>query len=161
MDYDILDSIWGPFLLASDHGKLCILDYQQGPKPRPILSTWQRNPSALTLSKKWLISYLAGKRPILDIPLHPQGTPFQIAIWNHLLTIPYGKTVSYHDIASAMGKPQAVRAVGNAIGQNPIQILIPCHRVIGKNGELRGYAAGLDMKKRLLDLEGYRQVSSL
>lgn len=155
MVYDILESDWGPFLLAACNEGLCVLDYQNGPKPRPIQPHWKRDSSALIHAEKMLLSYLKGECHSVSIPFCPEGTPFQKEVWKQLATIPYGQTVSYSDIALSLGKPDAVRAVGHAIGQNPIQIFIPCHRVIGKNGKLTGYAGGLAMKQRLLDLEGY------
>lgn len=100
-----------------------------------------------------LEEYLAGKRKEFDIPLAMEGTPFQQAVWNALLAIPYGETRSYGQIAETIGKPKACRAVGMANNKNKIAVFIPCHRVIGANGNLVGYAGGLDIKKRLLELE--------
>ena len=100
-----------------------------------------------------LAEYFSGQRTAFDLPFDPRGTPFQCSVWNKLLTIPYGETRSYQDIAIAIGNPKAVRAVGMACNRNPIWILIPCHRVVGANRKLTGYAGGLDMKQRLLSLE--------
>ena len=100
-----------------------------------------------------LNEYFEGKRKYFTIKLSPKGTNFQKQVWNELLNIPYGKTASYSDVAIAIGNPKAVRAIGNANNKNPIPIIIPCHRVIGKNGKLVGYAGGLDIKKALLKLE--------
>ncbi|HEX2946997.1 MAG TPA: methylated-DNA--[protein]-cysteine S-methyltransferase [Clostridia bacterium] len=100
-----------------------------------------------------LNEFLAGKRKAFDLPLEPQGTPFQKAVWEALTGISYGETRTYRDIAEAVGNPKACRAVGMANNRNPIAILIPCHRVIGAGGKLVGYAGGLDIKKRLLELE--------
>lgn len=100
-----------------------------------------------------LNEYLAGIRMQFDLPLAPKGTPFQQAVWNALLTIPYGETRSYLQIAQAIGNPKACRAVGMANHNNPIGIIIPCHRVIGANGKLTGYAGGLNIKEALLLLE--------
>lgn len=97
--------------------------------------------------------YFAGNRTNFNIPLAPQGTDFQQQVWKTLCNIPYGETRTYKQIAQAIGNPKAVRAVGMANNKNPIAILIPCHRVIGSNGKLVGYAGGLDIKKRLLNLE--------
>lgn len=97
--------------------------------------------------------YLEGKRKIFDVPLQPEGTEFARRVWDALLTIPYGETRSYGQIAALIGNPKASRAVGRANGQNPLSILIPCHRVVGSNGTLTGYAGGLEMKKALLSLE--------
>lgn len=97
--------------------------------------------------------YLDGERKIFDIPINPQGTDFQKKVWKELKKIPYGKTATYGEIAEKIGNPKAQRAVGLANNRNPLPIIIPCHRVIGKNGSLTGYALGLDVKKILLDLE--------
>jgi len=100
-----------------------------------------------------LSEYFAGKRRDFSLPLAPRGTDFQTSVWNALLTIPYGQTRSYQTIAALTGHPKASRAVGLANNRNPIAIIIPCHRVIGKNGSLTGYGGGLPAKQFLLDLE--------
>jgi methylated-DNA-[protein]-cysteine S-methyltransferase len=100
-----------------------------------------------------LAEYFRGERTEFDLPLDPKGTGFQRAVWKALLEIPYGETCSYGDLARAIGRPAAVRAVGAANGSNPIAIIIPCHRVIGASGKLVGYGGGLPMKRMLLDLE--------
>lgn len=107
----------------------------------------------IALAIKELDEYFAGGRKSFDIPLEPSGTPFQKEVWAELLRIPYGATVSYSAIAKAIGLPSAVRAVAAAIGANPISIMVPCHRVIGSDGSLTGYAGGLPAKARLLALE--------
>jgi methylated-DNA-[protein]-cysteine S-methyltransferase len=98
--------------------------------------------------------YFAGTRRAFDLPLDLGGTPFQRAVWARLLEIPYGEMTTYQTIAAVLGRPRAVRAVGAAIGQNPVSILVPCHRVVGSNGSLTGYAGGLWRKERLLRHEG-------
>ncbi|TVX98696.1 methylated-DNA--[protein]-cysteine S-methyltransferase [Cohnella terricola] len=100
-----------------------------------------------------LIQYLQGARERFTVPFDLRGTPFQLAVWEALGAVPYGATRSYSDIANAIRKPAAVRAVGSAIGANPLLITVPCHRVVGKNGTLTGYRGGLEMKKKLLELE--------
>lgn len=102
---------------------------------------------------KQVNEYFSGKRKVFDLPLKQEGTKFQQTIWDQLIKIPYGETVSYYDIAKQVNNEKAVRAVGNANGKNNIFIIIPCHRVIGKNGSLTGYAFGTKLKKELLDLE--------
>lgn len=102
---------------------------------------------------KQMGEYFEGERKEFDLPLRPEGTDFQKKVWNALLEIPFGETRSYQDIANAVGSPKACRAVGMANHQNPIIIVIPCHRVIGKNGKLVGYGGGLSMKEKLLLLE--------
>ncbi len=100
-----------------------------------------------------LVDYFAGRLKKFTIPINPRGTDFQLAVWKKLRLIPYGETASYKDIAKKIGKENSYRAVGNANNKNPILIIIPCHRVVGSNGNLKGYASGLKLKKRLLDLE--------
>ena len=100
-----------------------------------------------------LNEYFEGMRKEFTVKLLPKGTDFQKQVWNELLNIPFGKTVSYSDVAIAIGNPKAVRAIGNANNKNPIPIIIPCHRVIGKSGKLVGYAGGLGIKEALLELE--------
>ncbi|MDR2021570.1 MAG: methylated-DNA--[protein]-cysteine S-methyltransferase [Treponema sp.] len=109
--------------------------------------------------KKWLGIYFSGKEPDFMPPLMPEGSPFQKSIWNILRKIPYGQITSYGAIAKQLelennGKPASARAAGSAVGHNPVSILIPCHRVIGKNGDLTGYAGGLAIKRKLLQMEG-------
>jgi len=101
-----------------------------------------------------LSEYFAGHRKVFDLPLAPGGTAFQQSVWKALAAIPFGDLRSYRDIAEEIGKPNAVRAVGSANGRNPIPIVVPCHRVIGSDGSLTGFAGGLDMKRALLALEG-------
>ena len=105
------------------------------------------------LAKQQLSEYFAGSRQEFALPLAASGTAFQQAVWKALLSIGYGQTASYSDIANMLNKPNAVRAVGAANGKNPISIVVPCHRIIGKNGTLTGYAGGLDRKQKLLALE--------
>ncbi|MFL2104900.1 methylated-DNA--[protein]-cysteine S-methyltransferase [Desemzia sp. FAM 23991] len=100
-----------------------------------------------------LEEYFQGTRKEFDVPLDIKGTNFQEMVWRELLNIPYGETRTYSDIADAVGNPKAIRAVSGAIGKNPVAIVVPCHRVIGKNGKLTGYRGGLEMKKELLELE--------
>ena len=102
---------------------------------------------------KQLGAYFSGKTRTFDISLRPVGTDFQERVWKALRSIKYGKTVSYGDIAKKIGNPKAVRAVGSAIGKNPLSIIVPCHRVIGSNGKLTGFAGGLKTKEYLLNLE--------
>ncbi|QDY84043.1 methylated-DNA--[protein]-cysteine S-methyltransferase [Paenibacillus polymyxa] len=110
---------------------------------------------------KELIEYFQGERTHFTLPVDFHGTTFQMAVWNALCNIPYGETQSYSDIANAIQKPSSVRAVGAAIGANPILVTIPCHRVIGKHGALTGYRGGLDMKVKLLQLEKNRTRQSI
>jgi methylated-DNA-[protein]-cysteine S-methyltransferase len=107
----------------------------------------------IAAAKRQLDEYFDGRRQAFDIPLDPRGTPFQLAVWEKLSSIPYGKTESYSGLAALLGGPALCRAVGNALNKNPIMIFIPCHRIIGKDGALTGFASGLDVKRFLLTLE--------
>lgn len=109
----------------------------------------------LSVVAEQLTSYFAGARRMFEIPLAPRGTPFQLAVWRALQTIPYGEVRTYREIATLVGDPKACRAVGMANHRNPIPILIPCHRVIGSDGRLTGYAGGLERKEFLLKTEGF------
>ena len=124
----------------------------------PPFSPLEEDPNdpLLLTAKEQLDQYFAGARRAFDLPLAPQGTPFQQAVWAALRTIPYGETRSYLEIARQVGNPKACRAVGMANHRNPLAIVVPCHRVVGAGGQLTGYAGGLDVKRRLLDLEAQR-----
>ena len=111
-------------------------------------------PTALSAEVyRQLQEYFAGKRTVFTVPYVLNGTGFQQAVWTQIAKIPYGQTAAYKDIAQAIDKPRAFQATGRAVGANPLAIIIPCHRVVGSNGELTGYAFGLEMKKALLNLE--------
>jgi methylated-DNA-[protein]-cysteine S-methyltransferase len=107
----------------------------------------------ITQTQQQLSEFFSGSRTTFDLPLDLDGTPFQKTVWQALLTIPFGSTVSYAQHAQRVGKPTAVRAVGAAIGRNPLSIVVPCHRVVGYDGALTGYAGGLERKQALLDIE--------
>ena len=107
--------------------------------------------------KEQLERYFAGDAVQFDVPIAAKGTPFQQSVWHALTTIPCGETWSYAQLADAIGNPKAVRAVGLANGKNPVSVIVPCHRVIGKNGKLTGYAGGIERKQRLLTIEGIGQ----
>jgi methylated-DNA-[protein]-cysteine S-methyltransferase len=131
----------------------------------PDVSNWQRPEDASQLhilkeTQQQLDAYFAGKLQQFDLPLDLNaGTLFQQTVWQALLKIPFGKTTSYGALSSSIGKPLAVRAVGTAIGRNPIGIIVPCHRVVGADGSLTGYAGGLHRKEAFLKLEGVRTTS--
>jgi methylated-DNA-[protein]-cysteine S-methyltransferase len=120
----------------------------RGPK-----TTWQLSDAPFAAVREQLDEYFAGERQQFDVPLWLAGTPFQRRVWQELMRIPFGTTISYAQLALRIGKPTAARAVGHANGRNPISILVPCHRVIGIDGELTGYAGGVDKKRWLLDWE--------
>ncbi len=156
------NSSCGLFVLASFGDKLCLCDWSNNPCAERNKRRIERylnasfkieTSSVLEEAKRQLDGYFAGNRKAFTIPLHLVGTDFQQQVWNELLNIPYGATTSYKEIAQNIGKPKAVRAVAGAIGANGISILIPCHRVIGSDKSLTGYAGGLKAKKMLLQIE--------
>jgi len=159
--YAWMDSPVGRLLIAGDQSGLrCILfaEGRSGVRPEP---GWQENPASLDEAVRQLRAYFAGALREFDLAVAPEGTPFQKRVWQELLRIPYGSTISYGELARRIGKPNASRAVGLANGANPISIVIPCHRVIGSNGKLTGYGGGLDKKEWLLALErGQRNLSA-
>lgn len=122
---------------------------------------WQLDPAHVVLQQaaQQLQEFFAGTRTAFDLPLDLHGTPFQQAVWQQLLAIPYGATVSYAQHAQRVGRPTAARAVGAAIGRNPVSIVVPCHRVVGSNGAHTGYAGGLDRKRALLAFESQRAAA--
>lgn len=122
----------------------------------PDIHGWQLTQTPLlTQAAEQLTDYFKQQRSAFDLPLAPRGTPFQQAVWHQLQQLPYGRTTEYGQLALAMGRPTATRAIAAAIGRNPLSILIPCHRVLGKNGQLTGYAGGLSRKASLLALEAH------
>lgn len=126
--------------------------------PVSFVSLDSRTKEAILIkkAKKQIDEYLAGKRKEFDLPIFYEGTTFQKEVWRELCNIPYGKTINYSELAIKVKRPKAVRAVGSANGKNPLSIVVPCHRVIGKSGELSGYAGGVKIKEALLKLEGLK-----
>lgn len=117
-------------------------------------SGWVEDSVCLREASDEILAYFNRELKSFSITIDPEGTPFQQSVWHALMTIPPGETVSYRDVAEQIGNPKACRAVGGAVGKNPIPIIIPCHRVIGADGSLTGFASGLDIKRYLLNLEG-------
>ncbi|MFI8747643.1 methylated-DNA--[protein]-cysteine S-methyltransferase [Pseudomonas sp. NPDC077186] len=154
MHYRYHDSPLGPLLLAGDASGLQLLLMELDSRPWHIGEDWRQADGELDEVCRQLDEYFAGRRRQFELRLAPRGTPFQQAVWQALQRIPYGRTCSYSDLAAAIARPQAVRAVGTANGANPLSIVIPCHRVIGRDGSLTGYAGGLPRKQLLLELEG-------
>ena len=147
-------------LIASEKGLAAILWENDDPKRvrlGPLVEDGAH--PVLIQTERQLGDYFAGTRTAFDMPLDFRGTEFQKAVWAALLTIPFGETRSYADIARQLGRPTAFRAVGAANGKNPISIIAPCHRVIGSGGALTGFAGGLEVKARLLDLERGKQAA--
>lgn len=152
--YKRIESPLGPLLLVADDGGLRQILFVNGRHPVQPQAAWRQQQTApLAETVRQLNAYFAGELEQFDLPLAPEGTPFQLDVWRRLCDIPYGQTISYGALAQAMGNPNACRAVGLANGSNPIPIVIPCHRVIGSNGKLTGYGGGLPIKEKLLALE--------
>ncbi len=148
--FTIIDTPIGKLRLVSDGSALLRVEFQGQHGKDGVES----EDPVLAQACLQLEEYFAGRRQHFDLPLGADGTAFQQAVWSSLRGIPYGELRSYRDIAQALGKPKAVRAVGAANGRNPLPIVVPCHRVVGSNGKLTGFAGGLDCKRRLLALEG-------
>jgi methylated-DNA-[protein]-cysteine S-methyltransferase len=152
---------WKLYLAATSKGLCCLIFPDE---PFDKLAHWVNlhiphahmieDGEALDIYRKQVLEYLQGKRTVFSFPLDFRGTPFQVSVWQALTRIPFGETRSYTDMAEVVQRPKAIRAVGAANGANPIPIVVPCHRVIGKNGSLTGFGGGLDVKEGLLRFEG-------
>ncbi len=154
MNYCYVESPIGKLLIAGDAESVRQINFAKNGKPSKPEPDWQEsNRGPVAQAARQLHEYFAGKRIDFDLPLAPQGTRFQLEVWQRLQDIPYGETISYGELARRVGNPKASRAVGAANGQNPIPIVIPCHRVIGANGKLTGFGGGLPTKEALLALE--------
>lgn len=153
--FERMDSPVGQLLLAATGKGLRRLHFlrKSMPQPRPN-EVWIESASALQIYREQLVSYFRGALRDFTFDLDLVGTPFQIKCWEALRRIPYGTTCSYRDLALAVGSPRGFRAVGQANHNNPIAIVVPCHRVVGSNGSLTGYGGGMDIKEKLLRLEG-------
>jgi methylated-DNA-[protein]-cysteine S-methyltransferase len=161
---DMLDTPIGTLVLAADAEGLRHIEF---PSNRHPVSRAEWVPGAegaaaeiLAMTSQQLREYFDGVRRDFDLPLMPRGTEFQLQVWRALATIPFGATWSYGELARAIGKPDAMRAVGAANGRNPLPIVLPCHRVIGADGSLTGFGGGLPIKEALLRLEGALPVSA-
>ena len=141
--YDLINSPIGPLGLELRDGAL-----------HRVLFDGKEHGDGTSAPAKQLAEYFAGERRSFDLELDLDGTPFQKRVWEELLTIPYGETVTYGELAERVGRPDVIRAVGGAVGRTPAPIVVPCHRVIGADGSLTGYGGGLDRKAALLRLEG-------
>jgi methylated-DNA-[protein]-cysteine S-methyltransferase len=154
--YAMMDSPLGKLVLESDGDSILSIHIKTSEEPEmgflPSVDVLPI-PACLDLCKNQLKEYFEGIRDSFDLPLSPAGTPFQKRVWTFLQQIPFGQTISYLELAKRLGDPKVIRAAGTANGKNPIAIIIPCHRVIGSNGDLVGYAGGLENKKWLLDHE--------
>ena len=165
--YDYYDSPCGRVLLVADGEALCGV-YFTGQKHYVAPERgWKRDPQAAPLAetRRELDEYFSGKRRKFDVPLAAEGTPFQRAVWKAIAGVRFGETISYAELARRAGRPGSARAAGSATGRNPIGIIVPCHRIVGADGSLTGYAGGIDKKVTLLALEakaasaGHRQAA--
>jgi methylated-DNA-[protein]-cysteine S-methyltransferase len=155
MKYTVMDSPVGRLAIAGDEGGLRYILFGSGKRAAQPARDWEESASGIVAETvRQLQAYFAKKLIRFDLPLMPEGTAFQLAVWRELERIPYGEVISYGELAKRIGRPQASRAVGAANGSNPIPIVVPCHRVIGSNGKLTGYGGGLPIKETLLGLEG-------
>ena len=152
--YTSYPSPFGEITLTTHNDGLHALAFCQGKAPISILPQWQEKPVIFSEVKIQLDQYFSGQREEFDLPLAPKGTPFQQKVWRALTQIKKGETKTYAWLAKKINNDRAVRAVGTANGANPIALIIPCHRVIGSNGKLTGYAGGLGLKAKLLMHEG-------
>ncbi len=150
-----IDTPLGPMTLAATERGLAGAWFDgQAHHPGELAAPEQPHQRWLLQGAAELQAYLAGRRTAFGVPLDPQGTAFQQAVWRQLCAIPHGAVSNYGALAQALGKPQAARAVGAAVGRNPLSVVVPCHRVLGRDGSLTGYAGGLPRKQALLALEG-------
>lgn len=149
----VVPSPVGPLTLAAEGGALTAIDFGA---PAGFADGAPTASPLLTEAARQLAAYFSGELREFDLPLRPSGTPFQLAVWEALRRIPYGATVTYGELARGIGRPTAARAVGGANHRNPLAIVVPCHRVIGADGTLTGYAGGLDIKSALLAVESGR-----
>ena len=152
MEFYLFDTPLGQMALGEENGAICRLYLPGRPMPRLM----SHSTPLLERGREQLLEYLEGRRREFTLPLAPAGTPFQRRVWVALQAIPYGRTCTYRELALAVDCPRGFRAVGMANHRNPIPILIPCHRVVGADGSLTGYAGGLELKRALLELEGAR-----
>lgn len=154
MWYDTIKTPVGRLTVAADADGLRHLLFETSRYDVADRDSWTRDASAVRDARHQLLEYFAGERRRFDLALSPRGTPFQLGVWRALREIPFGATWSYGDLARRIGAPRAVRAVGAANGRNPLPIVVPCHRVIGRDGKLTGFGGGLPVKQFLLVHEG-------
>jgi methylated-DNA-[protein]-cysteine S-methyltransferase len=152
--HDVVDSPLGPITVLGDDGRLCGLFFLDEHRWAPGPDRWgERAPGTFATVARQLDAYFAGDLKAFDVELHLAGTDFQRRVWAALRDVPFGATTTYAELAEAIGRPGAARAVGAANGRNPVSIIVPCHRVVGADGTLTGYGGGLPRKQALLTLE--------
>lgn len=163
MRHTTIDSPLGPLTLVADGDALVGLymaDQRHRPPDERFGAPAPAEDATLARAADELAEYFAGRRTRFTVPLRAAGTPFQRAVWERIAAIPFGATATYTELAVALGRPTATRAVGAAVGRNPLSVLVPCHRVVGSGGALTGYAGGLDRKRTLLALEKPSDLTS-
>jgi len=153
ISYDYLDTPIGRLLLAADDAGLRHVEFERADQGERIGPSWRRDRVGLGDVVAQLEAYFAGELHAFELPLAAEGTDFRKSVWDALVRIPYGETISYGELARRIGDPSASRAVGAANGANPLPIIVPCHRVIGANGKLTGFGGGLPVKQWLLEHE--------
>lgn len=153
--YDLVPGPLGAMLLVARGDGLAGIQFEGERWQSALGDDWRRTPDhpLLRAARGELDEYFAGRRTRFDLPLAPIGTPFQRAVWAAIAAVPYGATIAYRELAARAGRPRSVRAAGAATGRNPWTIVVPCHRIVGANGALTGYAGGLERKQALLALE--------
>jgi methylated-DNA-[protein]-cysteine S-methyltransferase len=151
----------GTLFATATNGALTGVYFENQQHFPPNSDEWQEDPRAAPLPEcaRQIREYFDGKRTSFDLPLAPEGTDFQQRVWKQIARIPHGETITYAELARRAGAPGSARAAGAATGRNPISIIVPCHRVVGSDGSLTGYAGGLPRKTRLLEIEGVLQGS--
>jgi methylated-DNA-[protein]-cysteine S-methyltransferase len=154
--YTVIGSSIGKLTLAAEDRRLTAILFARRDGSADVDAYWRRDDAdpVLQRAREQLEAYFGGQRTSFDLPLAPAGTEFQRSVWDALLKVPFGVTSTYGALAALLGRPTGARAVGAAVGANPIPIVIPCHRIIGKDGSLTGFAGGLERKSILLKLEG-------
>jgi methylated-DNA-[protein]-cysteine S-methyltransferase len=160
--YDFYDGPQGRMLLVAQDAGLCGVYFDSQKYLPEVDSAWRREPghAIVRQARRELAEYFAGERRRFDTALAPEGTPFQRSVWKAISSVAFGETISYGELARRAGCPGSARAAGAATGRNPIGIVVPCHRIVGANGSLTGYAGGLDRKRALLALEsGVRELA--
>jgi methylated-DNA-[protein]-cysteine S-methyltransferase len=153
--YDYYDSPCGRMLLVADGDALCGAYFVGQKHFKQIDGDWRHEPQAAALvqARRELDEYFRGQRKRFEVPLAAEGTPFQRAVWQAIAGVGFGQTISYAELARRAGRPGSARAAGAATGRNPIGVIVPCHRIVGADGSLTGYAGGMDKKRALLALE--------
>ena len=149
----------GAVLATAEGGFVTSVNFIAAKSAPPLGKDWEEDPNSSPLKEcaEQLADYFAGTLQRFDLPVAPRGTPFQERVWREIERVPFGQTITYSELASRAGAPGSARAAGAATGRNPIWIVVPCHRIVGVDGSLTGYAGGLERKRKLLEIEGVLQ----